>query len=367
MKVTSVEKNSTSVGILNKKISTVLIHLLMWLALFSLPLLFRPQSGHGPESGPLSFIIPIPMWMNDLFLVIAFYTNLFVLMPKFFNKKKWGYYALFTCIFLAGSFFIHTIAVEVDHIFGQQFIQEMGRRPKPPEGFEFRHFSFIYMFVMVWALSMVYFLVVKLQESTRHADEVYATALQSELSFLKAQINPHFLFNTLNNIYVLTLKKTDEAPLAVMKLSNLMRQMTSDTGVDFVPFEDEIKFIQDYIELQGLRLTPKTKVRYEIYGNFEKLKIVPRLLIPFIDNAFKYGVSNREASEIIIRFEFIKNKMFFNIQNSIHASGGESLESSGVGLGNAKRRLDLLYKGKHVLKITKTQESYCVHLEIDLS
>lgn len=368
MKVATVQKNSTSARILNKKIPTVLIHLFIWVALFSLPLLFRPHYGpDGSALAPLPFHIPIPMWMNDLFMVIAFYTNLLVLMPRFFNKKKWAYYALFTCIFLIGSFFIRILAKDVDQIFGQHFIQEMGRFPEQHKGFEFHQFSFIFTFLMVWALSMVYFLVVKLQESIRHADKVYATALQSELSFLKAQVNPHFLFNTLNNIYVLTLKKSDDAPLAVMKLSNLMRRITNDTGVDFVPFEEEISFIRDYIELQELRLTPKTKVRYEIFGDCDSLLIAPRILIPFIDNAFKYGVSNRNESEIIIRFEFIKKKMFFTIQNAIHSSAGESLESLGVGLGNSKRRLDLLYKDKYILKITKTQERYLVHLEINLS
>jgi len=367
MKFYNIKINSDSPDSFKKKIPTIFIHLFIWVALFSLPLLFRPHMGPEPNGGTMPFRIPIPIWMNNIYMIIAFYVNLLVLMPNFFNKKRWGYYFLFTCIFLVGSLFIHSIAKEVDHLFGQQMMHEMRNMPRPPRGFEFRQFSFIYMFVVVWALSMVYFLFEKLQESVEHANKVYANALQSELSFLKAQINPHFLFNTLNNIYALTLKKSDDAPLAVMKLSNLMRRITNDTGVDFVPFKDEECFIRDYIELQEIRLTDKTVVRYEIEGTFDSLTIAPRILIPFIDNAFKYGVSNRNYSEIKIRFEFTGNTMVFTILNAIHPNLGESLESSGIGLENAKRRLDLLYQDKYNLKITKTPESHQVLLKIELA
>ena len=359
--------NNTTSDFFRKNLPTVLIHLFIWLALFSLPLLFRPHFGPDHNSGPLPLHVPIPIWMNNLYMVIAFYINLLVLMPRFFNKKRWGYYVIFTCLFLVGSLFIHSVAREVDQFFGQNMMHEMGKMHKPPKGFEFRQFSFIFMSALVWAISMVYYLFIKLQESLQHADKVHATALQSELSFLKAQVNPHFLFNTLNNIYVLTLKKSDDAPLAVMKLSNLMRKMTNDSGVDFVPFKEEESFIKDYIELQKLRLTGKTHVRYEIEGDYQSLSIAPRILIPFIDNAFKYGVSNRFESEIKIRFEFIRNSMFFTIQNAIHPNGGESLESSGVGLENTKRRLALLYENKYILKITKTPEIYNVLLKIELA
>jgi two-component system, LytTR family, sensor kinase len=365
---------------------TILIHVFIWVALFSLPLLFRPQVNNTENPGsPIPFHLPTPIWMNNIFLVIAFYVNLLILMPRFFNKKRWGYYLFFTGLFLIASLFINLLARKVEewgapNIF-PTFHDKYSPQGIPPpwennipdnmhekhEGFEFRLFSFIYMFMMTWALSIAYSLFGKLQESVRHADQVIATALQSELSFLKAQINPHFLFNTLNNIYVLTLKKSEKAPMAVMKLSNLMRKMTTDTDVDLVPFEEEEKFIQDYIELQKLRLTDKTEIQYQISGNYANLNIAPRILIPFIDNAFKYGVSNRNKSEILIHFEFVENTLHFMIRNARHPNSGESLESSGVGLGNSRRRLDLLYKNRYKLNINETEEGYQVQLEIELT
>lgn len=355
-----------------KVLPVVMLHLILWTAYFSLPLLFRPNFGRGPE--PYHFHLPIPIIVNDIFLIIAFYVNLLFLMPYLFNKKKWGWYIFFTCLFLAGSFLIYFVSLEIEILLGRHNFYEMGRdmgRGGPGKlwgGFVFRQFSFVFTFIMIWSISMVYHLIVQLQISRRHADKVRSSALQSELSFLKAQINPHFLFNTLNNIYVLTLKKSDNAPLAVMKLSNLMRQMTNDSGVDYVQFNDEEKFVKDYIELQELRLTEKTKVIYEKSGNFDYLSIAPRLLIPFIDNAFKYGVSNRTESEIIIKFNAVGSKLHFFVKNNLHTGGTDSLEeSSGVGLENVKRRLDLLYEGKYVLNTKHDLDTYIVNLEIDLS
>lgn len=319
--------------------------------------------------------IPLPILMNNVFLVIAFYINLFVLMPRFFNTKKWGYFLLFTVLFMFVSLYFHQFSQYLERNLWPDMFRP--HRPWPRElreggfhdhnrGFSFRQFSFIYLFIMTWALSMAYYLFQQLQKSVRKADQVLATALQSELSYLKAQINPHFLFNTLNNIYVLTLKKSELAPTAVMKLSNLMRKITNDTSVDFVPFEEEEQFIRDYLDLQQLRLNEKTRVIYEVTGDFSRSRIAPRILIPFLDNAFKYGVSGHTTSEIVIRMQFEGSKLHFYMKNAIHNSGNEVVDSAGIGQGNSKRRLELLYKDHYDLKINHTEESYEVLLQIEL-
>ncbi len=371
------DSEGTSVSKL-KTLTTVLIHLFIWLVIFSLPLLFRPgyigSGGRGEMHFP--YLVPLPIMMNNIFLVIAFYINLFVLMPRYFNTKKWGYFVLFTIVFLIVSLYFLQFAQWLDRTLWPEMYQF--RRPRSGggsgsgfrdhnRGFSFRQFSFIYLFIMTWALSMAYYLFTQLQKSVRKADQVLATALQSELSFLKAQINPHFLFNTLNNIYVLTLKKSEAAPTAVMKLSNLMRKITNDTAVDFVPFEEEQQFIRDYLDLQELRLSKKTNVIYEVTGDYNSFNIAPRILIPFIDNAFKFGVSGHTESEIVIRMHFEGNVLNFSIKNAIHTNSGESLESAGVGLDNSKRRLELLYANHYELKINHTEESYEVLLQIELT
>ena len=399
------------------KIGTeVLIHLLLWVMIFSLPLLFLPFPFRGegsPKIGPYSFPLPLPILLNYLFLILTFYVNLYVLMPKFLNKKKWGWYVLFIVLFLACSIYIHELSRLIESTLwpesynaarrGQygfpnreNFIgSHMHEGPSPewrnmgPRGFPkgmgghnmpggdfnpssfksfvFRQFSFLYLFFTTWVISMAYHLFKLLQQSVRHADKVLSSALQSELSFLKAQINPHFLFNTLNNIYVLTLKKSEMAPTAVMKLSNLMRTLTNDTGVDYVEFSEEQQFIRDYLELQELRLTKTTRVVYETEGESSHLKIAPRILLPFIDNAFKYGVSNRNESEILIRLTFTGNTLNCLIQNAIHRENTHNLGSSGVGLGNSKRRLDIMYKDHYQLSINETDKRHEVLLKIDLT
>ena len=370
------DSEGTSVSKL-KVLPTVLIHLFIWLVIFSLPLLFRPGNMGPGGRGELfmPFLIPLPILMNNIFLVIAFYINLFVLMPRYLNSKKWGYFLLFTLLFMIVSLYFHQFSQWLERSWWPDTYRPHGARPSEMNGagfhdhnrgFSFRQFSFIYLFIMTWALSMAYYLFMQLQKSVRKADQVLATALQSELSFLKAQINPHFLFNTLNNIYVLTLKKSESAPAAVMKLSNLMRKITNDTAVDFVPFEEEQQFIRDYLDLQELRLSKKTKVIYEVTGDYSSCSIAPRILIPFIDNAFKFGVSGHTESEIVIRMHFEGSLLNFSIQNAIHTNGGESLESAGVGLDNSKRRLDLLYKDLYELKINHTEERYEVLLKIEL-
>lgn len=211
---------------------------------------------------------------------------------------------------------------------------------------------------------MVYYLIIQLQASRRHAEQVRASALQAELSFLKAQINPHFLFNTLNNIYALTLKQSEDAPKAVMKLSNLMRQFTNDTSVEFVPVDEELRFIRDYVELQQLRLSDKTTVHCNLADSDRPLQIAPRLLVPYIDNAFKYGVSNRTKSSIDINLRFEGSTLVFSVKNALHANNTERQTSSGIGLENVKRRLELLYEGRHTLVHEQTDTHY--HLTLTL-
>ncbi len=358
----------------------VFLHCILWLAFFSLPFVFMPRIGPGDFHGGFSYHIPTPLLVNNAFMIIAFYVNSLVLMPEFFNKKRWSLYILFMCLFAFGTAFVYDIAREIENLLGMRTYYgppmgtmeenggHMGNGARPRGMFEFRRFSFLYTFLMVWSISMVYYLISQLQRSKRHAEQVIASALQSELSFLKAQINPHFLFNTLNNIYALSLKKSDDTPKAIMKLSNLMRQLTNDTSVDYVPFEEEEHFIRNYIELQEMRLSDKTTVNYSIEGSYQSLRIAARLLIPYIDNAFKYGVSNRTESCIDIRFSFKGSWMTFVITNAIHKNKVDVTHtSSGVGLENVTRRLELLYKGKYHLKKTQTDTQFSIHLEIDLS
>ena len=188
----------------------------------------------------------------------------------------------------------------------------------------------------------------------------------SELALLRSQINPHFLFNTLNNIYSLVYQKTDSAPEAVMKLSEIMRYMLYDASAEKVQLEKEINYLKSFIELQGLRLKNKEFVQFNIQGEYNGLALSPMLLIPFVENAFKHGIKKGVNPGIIINLTVKDRKITFEVTNFCHKNNQVNKDQTGgIGLPNIKRRLDLLYMGRYSLDIISSEETYQVKLELD--
>ena len=192
--------------------------------------------------------------------------------------------------------------------------------------------------------------------------EIENEKLATELSFLKSQINPHFLFNTLNNIYSLALVKSEATADAVLKLSSIMRYVLSETKHDTVPLDKEIQFIRHYIELQKVRLTDKVTIEFNVEGETEGKQIAPLILIPFVENAFKYGVSTKETSKLLFEVKAKADSISFTAQNDMisHDSGNEN--NTGIGLKNTKRRLELLYPDAHKLTVTEENKQFIVNL-----
>lgn len=189
--------------------------------------------------------------------------------------------------------------------------------------------------------------------------------LQAELKFLKTQIHPHFLFNTLNNLYALTLKKSDLAPAMVLKLSELINYMLYECREDEVLLEKEIKFINNYVDIERLRYGDKLDVDIQIRGDAYGRKIAPLLLLPFTENCFKHGASlELEQSWVKIDIEVLPDRTLFKVENNKVATNGHP-KSEGIGINNAKRRLDLLYPGNHELKIISGDETFLVILTIN--
>ena len=187
----------------------------------------------------------------------------------------------------------------------------------------------------------------------------------SELALLRSQINPHFLFNTLNNIYSLVYQKTDSAPEAVMRLSEIMRYMLYDASVEKVLLENEINYLKSFIELQGLRLKNKEFVQFNIQGQYNGLTLSPMLLIPFVENAFKHGIKKGVNPGIIINLTVKDKRITFDVTNFCHKSDQINKDPiGGIGLANIKRRLELLYRGRYKLDIINTEEIFQVKLEL---
>jgi LytS/YehU family sensor histidine kinase len=192
----------------------------------------------------------------------------------------------------------------------------------------------------------------------------------SELSFLKAQINPHFFFNTLNNIYALTMLNVESSRQAILKLSRMMRYVLYETQKETVLLSQEIAFVQDYIELMQLRLTDKVEIVFKRPTPLKEVTIAPMLLLPFVENAFKHGVSSLHASRIYIAIYQELDSLEIEVRNTIFSEQSKSLEQgNGIGLVNTSRRLDLLYPDRYTLSVNKdtSRNEYQVHLTLDLS
>jgi LytS/YehU family sensor histidine kinase len=197
--------------------------------------------------------------------------------------------------------------------------------------------------------------------------EIRAKQVQTELNLLKAQINPHFLFNTLNNLYGLSRRQNKAASDGIAQLSHLMRYMIYDSQVNEIRLEKEIKQIDRIINLQKLRFSKEDNILidFKVEGNVKSIQIPPMLLIPFVENAFKHGISLKFPSFIRIKIKSSGNKMYFSIRNSLHKQikvNGEN--NSGMGLHNVKRRLELLFPERHELFVQQLENEFFVELII---
>ena len=188
--------------------------------------------------------------------------------------------------------------------------------------------------------------------------------INTELSFLKNQLNPHFLFNSLNSIYSLANKKSDSTTDAIITLSELMRYMLYETDKQYVPLSKEIDYIKNYISLQNLRLKDSSGVRFNVRGSLEHY-IEPLLLISFIENAFKYGTDYLGKTSITIQISIENQKLLLNSSNYV-SKNEKNRTSSGIGLQNIKSRLNLLYPNSHSLKIEESDKLYSVELVLNL-
>ncbi|HLZ17414.1 MAG TPA: histidine kinase, partial [Cyclobacteriaceae bacterium] len=196
--------------------------------------------------------------------------------------------------------------------------------------------------------------------------ELEKQRLTAELNFLKAQVSPHFFFNTLNNLYYLAIIKSDITGEAIARLSEMMRYMIYESNAPKVQLDREIEYMRNYISLERLRLKSDVPLHFEVYGNTNIL-ITPLILITFLENAFKHGVNGSDdQSWIKAKLDVRETNLVYAVQNSKANSNAASPGKPGIGLRNVKRRLELSYPGKHRLTIEDEPESFNVHLSVDL-
>jgi len=387
----------------------IIIHIAGWLLFMAFPLLFF---NGGYQSSSAFLLLKSPYyWLFCFTYICLFYVNAYFFIPRFFLKKRYFNYTLVFIILLSSIYFLKPydsllrnndrrfmrsvnqgpwqmhnrlpgehMPPPDEHMPGNSGMdnhppgppppahgnQPPNFQPGPPNFNSLGHFidtTSLFIFLMIMALSTAIKTIQQWQITEQRATRAEADKASAELSFLKAQINPHFLFNTLNNIYTLAVIKDDNAPDSIMKLSNIMRYVTDDVAEDFVPLQSELDCINDYIELQRLRTGEKTSIDLSIKGDIENKKIAPLVLMTFIENVFKYGISKHEESAITILISATSDSIIFFCENSVF-NDHKPNQRTGIGLINTKKRLEHLYPGKHLLTIRNEHNLFTVNLTL---
>lgn len=288
---------------------------------------------------------------------ICFYVNYFFVIPKFFNLQNLSKTLL---AFLLSVFCFVLIRYFVEEIFSPYFF---GIRNYAEEtGFGFYFYDNIYYSSTTIFISTVFCFFKLMSEAEIEKRQLIEEKKNSELQALKTQINPHFIFNTLNNIYSLVYQNSNKALPAIEELSQLLRYSTKDLEKDFISLEKEVGYLESLIELEKLRIKNPELLIVNKKINFPNLNISPMLLVPFVENAFKHG--DFSGKGFVLKISDENQKLNFQLHNFKMQRSKNSL--SGIGINNVKKRLEILYPSRHKLNITETETEYSVDLKIDL-
>jgi two-component system LytT family sensor kinase len=287
-----------------------------------------------------------------------FYINFLYLIPKFLDKKKYKFYTAALVITIV-VFGLGKYGIALTY---KPFLLVHDKTKQISFGSYFISAALTSIFFLFLSTALKFGVDWFLNERVQR--DLENQRLIAELAFLKSQINPHFLFNSLNSIYSLAYQKSDTTPEAILKLSEIMRYMLYESNDNKVDLEKELQYLQNYIDLQKIRFGNKAFVDFKITGEVGNQQIVPLLLIAFIENAFKHGVANDPSMPICLRINLDGTRLHFYMENKKHAFNKDN--EGGIGLNNVKRRLDLLYPGKYTLTIQDERNNYTCELSLVL-
>lgn len=331
----------------------VVQHLAFWMISFAV-LAYLFAYGKHPNIADWVYTL---LFHLSLFLVVYIQTGL--LIPGYFSKGKYGLYFLFSAVGISAATYFNLLFfryIPADQIGGFYFISY------------YRFWDILQFTVVYWALSGLlklsksWFLV---REKDRKIDKLQKDLHEIELQNLKAQLNPHFLLNSLNGIYSLALDQDKRTAKAILMLSQNLRFTLYECNTTFISLEQEMNFLQNYLDLQRLRLENRAVVELELTGNLEEWQIPPLLFLPLVENAFKHGLHG-DQTEVQIRIECraTAEELVFRIENSMPSSTGATPAAGGVGLENVRKRLNMIYPGRHRIVIDQRPESFAIQMEV---
>ncbi len=332
---------------------TAFIHLAVWSVVFAFPFFVTPPTTVPPFLQEQQ--IPFRLFATFFICLIAimFYFNMNVLIPKVLYRRNWLFFliSVFGCYFLLFAFVFAIIKAQ---------LPPHNLPTQPPIVF----FSFLFFFSTAISTSIRLSIdMIKFDNQLREKDN---ENLKSELSLLRSQVSPHFMFNVLNSLSALARKKSDQMEPVIIQLSKLMRYMLYDSEDEKITVERELEYLNSYISLQKLRFGNDVEVEFKTRLEKQEIPIEPMLLIPFVENAFKHGIGMIVQPKIEIEFTTNSSHISFTVRNKISFIRADDKDSSsGIGLINLTRRLRLLYKDRHEIKTHITKDSWHIaHLKI---
>ncbi|MGB9748019.1 MAG: sensor histidine kinase [Bacteroidales bacterium] len=351
-----------------KKYLPVILHVAAWTIFIILPLYL----GWVTNTADITFLKR--HYLGVAGYAVLFYLSYLWLTEKYLFRGKWYLYVLFIVLLMMLLFFATDYGGErlfprtqkelEFHKAFQEFMQSQGIPKRPDYPFRVVNYFFTALFFIGFSAGLR--LLERYRTNERIRKELEKDRLQSELVMLKNQISPHFFFNTMNNIYSLIEIDTEAARNAVHRLSGLMRYLLYESEQEDVTLKKEVSFMRNYIDLMKLRLSKKVQLEINLPEPDPDRPFPPLLFVPFIENAFKHGVSYQENSFIRINLQVIGNKVVFLCENSIPGRQNTDVSDlNGIGLENVRKRLQILFPERHNLSITTSPEIYRVELQIE--
>lgn len=335
---------------LKTKNKSFLSEFLFQLILHTIVFLFYSFDREAPQFEPYKLVF----FLN--YSVAVFIIN-YALLPQFLYKKKYALFVVFLMLVV-----LLTILIE-------EYVLEKIYFPDT-RGQTFQGFFYVLLDVMpVIAILSGYKFAWDLIRKQREVEELRASVEKSELNFLKSQINPHFLFNNLNNLYAYALEKSPKTPLIILELSSVLRYMLYDCREEYVSLETEIQQLQNFVKLNELQIEQRGKVTFIPPERSAKgYKVAPLILMNFVENAFKHSIGSQVDNIVIrIKLEIQENGLLvFECENTYHSNTNNRNLSEGIGLNNVRKRLELIYPNSHILKINEQEGWFNVFLSLNL-
>jgi len=338
-------------------------HLIFWVASVAFLLFFFY---YNEQKVHLDAVTLSKALVTNVGFAVGVYINLYVLIPRFLKKKNYIFYIFWLIVLLT----LCSLLIQFLFIFPLREILHLEERFS---SFNPSLHSAFFFAILIYVAFTSFLKFIKdwltLQDLNLKIARVEQQKLEAELKTLKGQLNPHFLFNSLNNIYSLALIQSEKVPELILKLSDLMRHIIYESRENFIPLEKEIEFVNNFVALQKIRTPENVDIKYELKGEIPSGKIAPLLFEPFIDNAFKHGLSGNEENDYIhITFDFSEqNNVIFHLENNFTESTEWNKKNSGIGIQNVKQRLKYLYDTKdYNLEVLKENHIFTVNLQLKL-